>query len=347
MNLAQTLGLAAALIALGTWLTHRISLLSRLNIPPAVTAGLGYCFATTLLRQMTGVEWAIDLSVQGIWMGVLFSSIGLSASARTLKRGGISTVWLLALSTVFCVIQNTLGIGIAKFLGMHPLMGVMAGSVTLVGGPATGMAFAPLFEKAGLVSADLIAMTSATFGIVSGAILGGPLAAGLLRHRTKALQHRGQKSNQASDFATPDLTSSIVRGTPESTYLLLITVIGLGTWVSRLFEKSGLILPGYIGGMILAVLARGLDDLKPDHRSWIHLESAEKAGEFALSFFLVTALMNLKLWNLASLALPLTAILIVQVLAVLAFSAWVIDRLMGRNYESAVISAGFVGFALG
>ncbi|HEY9016685.1 MAG TPA: sodium/glutamate symporter [Gemmatimonadales bacterium] len=347
LDLLQTLTLGALVYYCGVQLTRRVAWLERLNIPAAVTGGLLFTLLMLLLRQWSvGVE--LDTAMQTTLSVAFFTSIGMGASLALLRAGGIQVLVFLLFATAFCLVQNFVGMGIATGFGEHPLLGVMAGSVTLVGGPATGMAFAPVFEQAGLKGAGALALTSATAGIVCGGLVGGPAGT----HLVQRFRLRPATGSRAELHAELDATvhTLVVEVDREDSSLIrnlvvLALAMALGSLVSRYIQSLGVTLPAYIGAMLVASVLRNLDDAG----RWFIIDqrAMEFMGNLALNIFLVVALMNLKLWELAHLALPLSVILIAQVLLVLVFALTVSFRLMGKDYDSAVMSSGFVGFVLG
>lgn len=346
LDLIQTLSVAAALYYLGVMLKKRILLLDRLNIPSAVIGGL--LFATVVLFTHNRLlNFQFDSATQPLFMVAFFTTIGMSASIPLLKTGGVGVLVFLIISSLFCFVQNSAGIAVAYLFDVNLLVGVMAGSVTLVGGPATGLAFAPLFEKAGVIGADTLAITAATFGIVCGGLTGGPLGTWLIkRHRlhakssnTKELANELSNQTETISFEVEKEDSSLIVN-----LIVASVAMGFGSIVSYYFQSIGWTLPAYIGAMMVASLFRNIDDTT----GWFKIDpkTMELIGGISLNIFLVVALMNLKLWELLNLAIPLFAILAVQVVVVLAFAV-VVYRAMGKNYDSAVISSGFIGFMLG
>jgi ESS family glutamate:Na+ symporter len=249
--------------------------------------------------------------------------------------------------------QNVLGAGVAYLLGEHPLMGVLAGSVTLTGGPATGLAFAPLFESAGVPAAGTLAVSAAMMGIVSGGLIGGPIATYLLDRQPQLLSTRppaGTLENLA-ERQFPEPQPNAPAGEDVEAYgllkhlVLIVAAVGAGVWVSAGLQSLGWTLPAYIGAMIVAAIVRNLDDLTG--LVGMSQRTIDDLGTVALALFLVMALMTLRLWELAGVVVPLIVIVFCQVLMVAAMCLLAIPRLMGRDYDAVVMSGGFCGFMLG
>ncbi len=346
LDLLQTLSLAAVLYFLGLQLRRRVGWLDRLNIPAAVVGGLIFAFLVLLGRDRF-LSVQLDTAAQPLLSVAFFSTIGMGASLALLRAGGLQVVIFLLFATAFCFVQNFLGIAIARGFGQHPLLGVMAGSVTLVGGPATGLAFAPLLEEAGLYGAGTLALTSATFGIVCGGLTGTPIGTWLI-DKFHLSPSAGRSAGAREDVVAPRVI--VVETDREDAPLILNMIVlavamGVGSILSRWFTDLGLTLPAYIGAMMVASVLRNVDDAT----GWLKIDPAamDFVGGFALNIFLVVALMDLKLWQLAGQALPLFVILAAQVVVISVFALTVSFRLMGRDYDSAVMASGFVGFALG
>jgi ESS family glutamate:Na+ symporter len=348
LDLIQTLALAGILYLTGLMLNKKVKLVERLNIPSAVLGGLLFAILNLILHDRV-LNIKCDTSMQSLCMVLFFTSIGTDASLTLLKKGGKQVVLFLVISALFCVVQNLVGIGVASLFGVSKLFGVMAGSVTLVGGPATGLAFSPLFEEMGLKGAETIAITSATFGIVFGGLLGGPAGAFLIKKFSlkKEAKNITEKVKEELAEKTETLTINTTNENSGFTISLINTciIMGLGGVVSFFIAKSGVTLPAYIGAMIVGAVFRNINDKK----KWLTIDqpSIDFAGGIALNIFLTVALMDLKLWQLFHLAIPLSAILITQVIVVLLFASVIAFRLMGKNYEAAVMSSGFIGFMLG
>jgi ESS family glutamate:Na+ symporter len=360
-DLIQTLAFAGAVLFIGYGIRKFIRPLARYNIPAPVIGGLLVAIALWIARsQGTAALFTFDTALQSPLMIAFFTSVGYAASLSLLRVGGPQVLLLFVLATVFAILQNVVGLAIAIPFGLDPLFGVLAGSVTLTGGPATGLAFAPEFEAAGVNGAATIAVATAMGGIVIGGLAGGPLGTRLIeRHDLRAPNVRVRPSlHSAADVieervpaAVEPHPTQVPTGEDEGSYVLLKTVVALlvamwiGGYVSKWISGFGITLPAYIGAMLVAAIIRNIDDVTGIVK--LPERSIDDVGNVALSLFLVMALMTIKLWELAGLALPILVILLAQVAIVAAFSFWPLFRMMGRDYQSAVISGGFVGFMLG
>lgn len=346
LDLIQTLAIAGIVFLTGMMLKRKINILEQLNIPSAVLGGLLFAVFNLLSHdRLLNLKW--NTSMQPLCMMLFFTSIGTNASFALLKKGGRPVILFLAISSAFCIIQNLVGIGAATIFDVPKLFGIMAGSVTLVGGPATGLAFSPLFEEMGLKGAETIAITSATFGIVFGGLLGGPAGTFLIRK----FQLKTQRKDEPADSGLVETDEILsVHTTDEHsgfTISLINTIIimALGGIVSFFIAKLGITLPAYIGAMMVGAAFRNIND----KTQWIKIDqkSIDFAGGIALNIFLTVALMDLKIWELFHLAIPLSGILAIQVIVVILFALTITFLTMGKNYEAAVMSSGFIGFMLG
>jgi len=356
LDLVHTLAFSGVVLFAGYRIRRAVPPLARYNIPAPVVGGLLVAAAIALARHHGPTLLQFDTTLQVPLMIAFFASIGFGASLSLLRVGGPAVVLFLAASTVVAVAQNLLGAAVAVALGRPALMGVLAGSVTLTGGPATGLAFAPLFEQAGVTGAATLAVAAAMVGIVSGGLMGGPIGTFLVernRLRTAAEPRTAAPTTAATDLVEeriPEPQAATPAGEDVSSYALLKAVVALlvalwaGSWISRGFVALDITLPAYIGAMLAAAALRNLDDLT----GWLGLSQRliDDLGNAALSLFLVLALMTLRLWELAGLALPLAVLLAAQVVLVAAVCPPMF-RLMGRDYDAAVMSSGFCGFMLG
>lgn len=344
----QTLAFAGLALFLGYALCRFIPVLSRYNLPAPVIGGLVVALAVLVARHYDTTLFAFDTGLQTPLMIAFFTTIGLNASVKLLRISGRQVLVFLLLASGFAVAQNLLGIAVAAGFGLHPLFGVLAGSTTLTGGPATGLAFAPLFEQAGVNGAESIAVASAMAGIVCGGLIGGPVVTVLIRrHKLRTAVGMGEPDASAveppgAEDAPGDLSKREFDALKA--IVVILVAMWLGAGVSKGLVAAGLTLPAYIGAMLVGALVRYIDD----RTGWIHLPvvTTDLIGNVCLSLFLSVALMNLKLWELAGLATPLLVNLALQVLLVSLFCG-VVFRVMGRDYDAAVMGGGFIGFMLG
>ena len=344
LDAVQALALAGLALFLGYGLCRAIPVFGRFNLPPPVVGGLVFAIGAWIAHGNGRVLFALDTSLQAPLMIAFFTAIGFNASLRLLKVSGRQVVVFLLLATAFAVVQNALGMAVALGFDLPPLFGVLAGSTTLTGGPATGLAFAPLFEEAGIRGAESIAVASAMGGIVLGGLIGGPVITLLVR-RHGLVSTRPQDHVAPGDEATGLLLTEAQREySALKSIVAILVAMWLGAGVSALISATGVTLPAYVGAMLVGALVRNLDDAS----GWIRLSmpTIELIGNICLALFLALALMNLKLWELAGLATPLLVNLGLQALLVAAFCL-VVFRLMGRDYDAAVMGGGFIGFMLG
>lgn len=361
LDLVQSLAFSGLVLFAGYGIKRLVPPLTRYNVPAPVVGGLLVAIVISVARQTGTTLVTLDTTLQTPLMIAFFTSIGFGASVSLLRVGGPLVLVFFAISTLAAVAQNVIGIVSAIALGQHPLMGVLAGSVTLTGGPATGLAFAPLFEAAGVPAAGTLAVAAAMVGIVSGGIIGGPAGTWLIRHyalitprgRARAALHE-TAANLVED-RMPEPVTQAPAGEDRESYALLKTLVVMlvAMWIGGLVSRwlngwlagIDMALPAYIGAMLVAAVMRNADEsLK---LVGISQRLVDDLGNVALSLFLVLALTTLKLWEIVHIAVPLAIIVMIQVVLVAALCVWPVFKLMGRDYEGAVISSGFCGFMLG
>lgn len=344
LDAVQTLAFAGLALFLGYALCRVIPVLGRYNLPPPVIGGLVFALAAWFAHSRGATLFVLDTSLQNPLMIAFFTTIGVNASLRLLRISGKQVLVFLVLASVFAVAQNLLGMAVAAGFNLHPLFGVLAGSTTLTGGPATGLAFAPLFEAAGVRGAESVAVAAAMAGIVLGGLVGGPAITVLIR-RFQLVSTRPQDHTAPDDENTLRVQTDAQRefGALKSIVVILVAMWA-GSWVSGVISSFGITLPAYVGAMLVGAVIRNIDD----QTGWIGMSvpTTDLIGNVCLALFLSVALMNLKLWELAGLALPLMVNLGLQVAMVVAFCG-VIFRVMGRDYDAAVMGGGFIGFMLG
>lgn len=343
LNAVQVLALAGFGVAMGVWLKRIFPVLDRLNIPAPIAGGLVYAAAALALRDRF-LNFEMDMVLRDILMVAFFTSIGMSASLKLIREGGPQVLIFFGIATAGAVLQNLVGMGAAALFSLDPLLGIVAGSVSLTGGPATALAFGATFEKMGVEGATTLGIASATFGIMAGGVLGGAIGASLIRRYNllpKARRERPAEVEAPAPAAADDSENSALM----NSVIAIAVAMGLGTLLSGLFERAGLILPAYVGAMIVAAVLRNLDDRFQIVR--ISQQHVDAVGNISLYLFIVMALLTLRLWELVNLALPMLAMLLLQVALVWLLCITLSYRMMGRDYESAVMAGGFCGFMLG
>ena len=335
VNAAQVLCLACLGVVMGNWLKRKLPLLDRLNIPGPIAGGMVYALLELGLRDRY-LNFETDVMLRDLLMVTFMTTVGLSARLRLIRRGGMGVVWLLVLASAGAVLQNLLGIGLALALHVDPRLGILTGSVALAGGPATALAFGPVFEKMGVQGATAAAFAAATFGIAVAGLIAGYIGGSLVRRHKLTAAGTGVMGKPGPESRTAQLLPAIlVMGVP----------IGLGSLLSDFISRHGIILPSYIGAMIVAAIIRNLDDRY--HFARLKEPDVTAIGRMVLNLFIVMALVTLRLWELAHLALPMLVMLAAQVALCWLACRTVVFWIMGRDYESAVTSAGFCGFMLG
>ena len=348
LDAVETLAFGGVVLFAGYALCLLIPVLGRYNIPEPVVGGLVMALIALVAYRFDTTLVAFDTSLQQPLMVAFFTTVGVNASLALLRVSGRQVMVFLALASVFAVLQNLLGISVATAFGLHPLFGVLAGSTTLTGGPATGLAFAALFEQAGVAGAESIAISSAMAGIICGGVIGGPVITLLIRRfklrpesAVAGVPGGGGAATLQSDEPQDDAGREFAA---LKSIVIILIAMWAGSWVGQGFAALGLTLPAYIGAMLVGALIRNIDD----YTGWIGLSvrSTDVIGNVSLAMFLAVALMNLRLWELSGLALPLMVNLALQIVLVVLFCIPVF-RLMGRDYDAAVMGGGFIGFMLG
>ena len=370
-DMMQTLALAGVVLFVGYGIRRRVGFLDRYNIPAPVVGGFLFAGVSFALRVGGVVAFEFDTTLQAPLMIAFFTSIGLGASLALLKTGGpqVLTFWILA--TILAVLQCGVGVALARGLDVHPFLGLIAGSITMTGGHGTGAAFGRLMEiDYGFSAAVTLAMAAATFGLVSGGLIGGPIATRLIKARAPAHSVQPMPREAVAAVAQLDPLDEEIdvepAGNPPTSYTLLkvITVILAAMWAGGLLGGwiqsqrlphvtifgytlggSSITLPAYIGAMIVAAFIRNTADFTRILR--IEQRVVDDLGTIALSLFLSMALMSLRLWELLDLAIPMLVILSAQVLMMGAFAYFITFRVMGGDYDAAVMAGGHCGFGLG
>lgn len=368
LDMVQTAGIGALALMVGMVLTRRVAFLQKFCVPSPVSGGIIFSLLTLALYGWLDIEVSFDGTLKDIFMLAFFTSVGFQSDMRVLKQGGKALVIMLVLLVLIIALQNIMPIGITRLMGVDPLIGIAAGSVSMTGGHGTAGGFAKVLEQMGLHGAGTVGMAAATFGLIAGSMLGGPLADLIIR---KKLTHEQKQPKDEtidpamagieSDEASPEGRTERV-STNEQEFQLyakasywILLVMGGGTLLSWLLAKTGVTFPSYFGALILAAIVRntiGFFRYK-ENGEWVKadklldMERIVSVGNICLSLFLGMAMISLRLWELQSLALQLIVILASQVLLMGLFVYFVAFPMLGRNYDAAVLCAGMCGFGLG
>lgn len=341
-DMYQTLAVAVGVLFLGGFLKQKIKLLEHFCIPSPVIGGMLFALLSLGLYMTGVVEFDFDETLKTVCMVIFFTSVGFQANLRILKSGGISLVIFLVCVITLILGQNFIAIGVAKLMGLDPLIGLCTGSIPMVGGHGTSGAFGPVLEDLGVSGATTLCTAAATFGLVAGSLMGGPLGRRLI------VKHDLLKTAVAED-ETPLVEEEEKKHRSVSMYApaayQIAIAMGLGTVVSWLLSKTGMTFPIYIGAMIIAAVMRNISEFTGKFD--IHIGEINDIGGICLSMFLGIAMITLKLWQLAELALPLVVLLLVQVVFMGWFTYFVVYNVMGRNYDAAVLASGTCGFGMG
>jgi len=338
-------GIGVLALLLGLFFTRKIPFLKRFCIPAPVSGGLLISLITLLLFSVFGVECRFDGTVKDLCMMLFFTSVGFQCDVSVLKKGGKPLLVMIGLVAVLIITQNFISVGIAKGLHLNPIFGMSAGSIPMCGGHGTAGGFSPLLEQMGLEGASSITMAAATFGLVAGSLLGGPLGESLIR-RHKLSGQSAPSNGTTGEENVPVMEKATFRGYLRASCVLLLSV-ALGTGVSKLLALTGVTFPTYFGSLLAAFAIRNLFGLSPKLTYELSLEEMFSLGDICLQLFLGMAMASLQLWQLASLALPLALILLAQVTFMALYGNFVAFPLLGKDYDSAVLVSGLCGFGLG
>ncbi|MBU3127539.1 sodium/glutamate symporter [Clostridium tagluense] len=347
LDMIQAVALAVVVLFIGQKIKNKLEVLDKYCIPAPVIGGLIFAIITLILKLSNILIFDMDITLQKVFMTAFFTTIGYTASLKLLKKGGKGVFIFLGVSILLCVLQDFTGVALAKMFGLNPLIGLSTASVPMVGGHGTSGAFGPVFEKAGAVGATTVAMASATFGLIMGSIIGGPLGKRLIEKNNLSYPMKMINSHDYKEAAVikenteKQLNPDNFMGATSQIFLAM----GIGTIISFLLEKTGRTFPPYIGAMFAAAILRNISDSTNLYK--VYEDEIDIIGGVSLSLFLSMALMGLKLWQLADLALPLIVMLLAQTILMGCFAYFVTFNLMGRDYDAAVMASGNCGFGMG
>lgn len=340
-NVYYTIALAVLALMLGDFIKKRIYVLRKFCIPTPVVGGVLVALLITALNLSGTASVSLDSSFNEFFSLLFYAGIGYTASWKLLKKGGPQVILFLVLSSILVVFQNGLGIVICHLMGINPLIGMACGSIPMVGGNGTAAAWGPILESAGLDAGTTIATAAATFGLVAGALLGGPIGRFLIekKHLKPGLETKEMKFGDKEEEAEID-----EKRMTAAAYQILLTV-GLGTLISYLLELTGLEFPASVGAMTAAAILRNI----ADHSDKLDLKLPELSiiSNISLLVFLALSMMTMELWKLIDLAVPMFIILLAQMILITLYGIFVNFRFMGRNFDAAVMTVGMTGFGLG
>ncbi|HAS6297574.1 TPA: sodium/glutamate symporter [Vibrio vulnificus] len=343
---------AISVLFLGHFINAKLPILRKFNIPEPIVGGLIVACIITILH-FRGIDLEFNLPLQNTFMLMFFSTVGLAANYTQLLKGGAKVFLFLAVASVYIVIQNGVGVSLASMLGLDPLMGLIAGSITLSGGHGTGAAWSQTFaDSYGMSNTLEIAMASATFGLIIGGLIGSPVAQRLVdKHNVESEYGRGSKTHEKfpelvtyNEYEEDKVTAKKVI---EKLFFLIICVTGakyVEQWVST-YEIKWLMIPDFVYALFIGVIITNFLEVTKIRK--LDAETVDMLGTVSLSLFLAMALMSLKLWNIFDLAIPFLVILAVQSVVLALFTYYVTFKVMGSNYDAAVIAGGHCGFGLG
>ena len=342
LDMYQTIAVAVVVLMLGSFLKKKFKVLERFCIPAPVVGGVVFAIFTCICYATGLVEFSFNDILKEVCMVFFFTSVGFQANLKVLKSGGKALIVFLGLVIVLIVSQNFLAVGLAKLMHISPLIGLCTGSIPMVGGHGTAGAFGPVLEDFGVSGASTLCTAGATFGLIAGSMMGGPIGKRLIDKKNLL-----NTVVQEDDSLLVEEEKKHERHTsmyPAAVFQLIIAM-GIGTIVSDLLSKTGMTFPIYIGAMIAAAFIRNIGEYSG--KFTIYMGEINDIGGISLSLFLGIAMITLKLWQLADLALPLIILLAGQVVLMFVFAYFVVFNVMGRDYDAAVLSSGVCGFGMG
>ncbi|MCR1934533.1 sodium/glutamate symporter [Clostridium tepidum] len=340
LDMIQTTALAIFFYYVGVLIKSKVSILEKFCIPAPVVGGLVFAILNLIFTESDFISISLDTTLQKTFMLAFFTTIGLGASFKMIKQGGLHVIMFFIAALLLVISQDILGVVMAKFIGQDPLWGLIVGSITMTGGHGTGATFGALFESEyGLVGASTTAMAAATFGLICGSLIGGPVAKNLI-------SKNNLKSNSDEFFKeSSDENEEVSYKNLFNTFSIIFISMGLGSILEMFFTKLGIVFPSYIDAMIVAAIILNIGE---QTNKWkINSKCVDIIGNISLNVFLSMALINLKLWELKNTAGPLLILLIGQAILMFIFAYFITFRLMGKDYDAAVMSSGHCGFGMG
>lgn len=340
LNMAETVGFAIILLLLGRWIKKKVSFFEKFFIPAPVIGGTLFSIILLIGHQTETFTFTFNDDIKNLLMIAFFTTVGFSASLKILKKGGVGVALFLLAAVILVILQDIVGPVLAKALGINPLLGLAAGSIPLTGGHGTSGAFGPYLEDLGATGATVVAVASATYGLIAGCLIGGPIGRRLMiKNNLKPTENKA-----GVDDSILGSTTEVTEERLFSAVVYIGIAMGIGATITLILGNHGIKFPAYLMGMVVAAIIRNILDF---NQKQLPFNEIGIVGNISLSLFLSMALMSMKLWQLIDLAVPLIVILLVQTLLMAFFAYFITFNIMGRDYDAAVMSTGHCGFGLG
>jgi len=352
-NMIQTIGFAVLLLVVGRWLRNNVAFFERFAIPAPVIGGFLFALFNLVFKLTGWVDITFDTTLQGFFMTMFFTTVGFGASVALLSKAGKMVTRFLLVASVLVVLQNLLAVLLAPIVDIPSALALMTGSVSMTGGHGVSGGMAPLVEAQGVERAETVAYTAATFGLLMGSLIGGPVGDRLIKRNR--LQSSGTRNVDVDDSLLTAYRRDLRSDQVMQAFIVILIAMFIGTYItdginwiiSQFTDKAAF--PNYLGAMLVGILFRYISDTRNQrqYHEFVPTQEVEIIGSVALALFLAQALMTIKLWELADLAIPLVILLIAQTVLMLLFARFVTFRAMGSDYDAAVLSAGHCGFGMG
>jgi ESS family glutamate:Na+ symporter len=340
LDVIQTLGLAVIVFSFGSFVKSKVKVFQTYFIPAPVIGGIAFSFLMFALYNLDGTTIVFDKILQNFFMNIFFTCVGFTVSVKLMKQSGRQGVVLAVIAVLFLVIQNLIGVSLASVFGINKLLGIAMGSISMSGGVGSGAAFGPTLEKFGAEGATTIGVAAATFGLLMGSMIGGPVAKKLIdRHKLKSDFLTGAVNEEKNSIGAILIEKNLL-----NSVLIVLLGAATGTVVSMLLKITGFTFPYYVGCLFGGAIARNLADVGAFE---LRMKEVDILGNISLALFLSMTLMSLNINKLVDLAIPMIIILIVQATAMIVYAYFITFRSMGKSYDAAVMAAGHCGVGLG
>ena len=346
VNILETLAVALLILFSGYFLNSKLAFLRNNNIPEPVVGGIAFSILAAIAHSFFDINLNFDMSFKNPLMTIFFTTVGLGASFSLLIKGGPKVVLFLGVATLYLIVQNAVGVSVAMASGLDPLMGLIGGSVTLSGGHGNGATYADLFIAEYNMHSSVfeLAMAAATLGLVLGGLVGGPVSKRLISKYNLKADEFHEDLDDTITYNPEDQDLVTPKKMMETLFVILLCMV-FGHVVYLSLKESGIVLPAFLIPLLFGVVATNLCEFSKKYT--ISRACIDLWGTMALSIFLAMALMSLKIWELANLAGPMVVIILVQAIMLMMFAYFITFRIMGKNYNAAIIAGGHCGFGLG